>query len=68
MSRGNTFEHNAFVRNRRTFIVAADAAANCRAPGTVPNVSRDDRVADDAGVDQDTAACGVCLVIAPSSR
>jgi hypothetical protein len=62
MSQGNTFEHNAFVRNRRAYVVAADAAASCRAPGFVHNVSRGDDFGG-AAVDQDVARFGVCLVV-----
>lgn len=61
MSAGNTFEGDVFARNRRTFIVAADAAADCRAPGFVPNVARGERYEGGPHVDEDPARFGPCL-------
>jgi parallel beta-helix repeat protein len=61
MSQANRFERNEFVGNRRTFIVAADAAADCRSPGFVANVSRRDRFESAPAVDQRPDVFGRCL-------
>jgi len=60
MSQANTFESNLFGANRRGYIVAADAAANCTKPGVVPNVSRGDRFLNNPSIEQ-PAAYGPCL-------
>jgi parallel beta-helix repeat protein len=63
MSQANRFERNEFVANRRTFIVAADAAADCRSPGFVANVSRRDRFVPAPAVDQRPDVFGRCLEV-----
>jgi parallel beta-helix repeat protein len=61
MSRDNVFERNDFVGNRVGFMVVADAAANCRAPGFVPNLSRGDRFLHDRNEEPDWVTYGRCL-------
>jgi len=61
MSRANTFEDNTFVGNRRAYIIAADAAANCTGRDVVPNLSRGDRFVDQPGIEQRAEAFGRCL-------
>lgn len=61
MSAGNTFAEDVFDGNRRTFIVAADAAAPCTMPGFVANVARDETYVGGSHVDQDVARFGRCL-------
>jgi parallel beta-helix repeat protein len=70
MSQANRFKGNEFVGNRRAFVVAADAAADCRAPGFVPNVSRHDRFPGGAAIDGRTERFGRCLeaVVPPAAR
>jgi parallel beta-helix repeat protein len=66
MSQANTFEANEFLGNRLGYIVAADAAANCKKSGTVPNVSSGDRFVQNAPVEQNPATQGQCLRLATS--
>lgn len=61
MSAGNTFEDDVFAGNRRTFIVAPDAAAPCTGPGFVPNLARNETYEGGPRVDQDAARFGRCL-------
>jgi hypothetical protein len=61
MSQANTFEANEFLGNRLGYIVAADAAANCKKSGTVPNVSSDDRFFRNPRIEQHPATYGRCL-------
>jgi hypothetical protein len=60
-SQANTFEGNEFVANRRGHIVAADAAADCKKPGVVPNVSRGDRFWRNPSMEQRPRTYGWCL-------
>jgi parallel beta-helix repeat protein len=60
MSADNTFDGNEFVANRLGYIVAADAAANCKS-GAALNVSRADRFLDNPPVEQNGARDGDCL-------
>ncbi|MCW5890950.1 MAG: right-handed parallel beta-helix repeat-containing protein [bacterium] len=61
MSAGNTFTDDVFAGNRRTFILAPDAAAPCTRPGFVPNVARDETYAGGPHADQDVVRFGRCL-------
>jgi parallel beta-helix repeat protein len=61
MSQGNVFERNRFLDNRRGYIVAGDAAANCKRRGVQPNVSRGDVFRRTPHVEQDVARAGRCL-------
>lgn len=61
MSQGNRFEGNVFAGNRRDFIVAADAAANCSDPAFVPNRSLDHGERGAPEVEQWPAVFGPCL-------
>jgi parallel beta-helix repeat protein len=65
MSAGNTFEDDAFVGNRRTFIVAADAAAPCTVPGFAVNVARRETYVGGSHVDEDPERFGRCLELEP---
>ena len=62
MSQGNVFERNVFAGNRVGFTVAADASANCRAPGFVANESRADTFACNPRDEPVPASFGRCLV------
>jgi len=61
MSRGNIFDGNEFLDNRVGYMVAADAAANCTAPGFQTNLSRRDHVVPNRNQEADWTIYGRCI-------
>jgi parallel beta-helix repeat protein len=61
MSEANVFERNELAGNRRGYVLAPNVRADCRRPGFVANVSREDRVVPPRNDEPDPRRFGRCL-------